>query len=105
MTAPEIEKALAPKMEGNVYVHYWMSFFFDTYSLSTTYYTVVDGKVYMIGPNNELRPTQDTLFNTQHECKCLGKHSYKDKEFANAGSKTVPYSKIKRFFKLDLEKS
>ncbi len=72
----------APKMEGSVYVHYWLDTAFGEYYLRKTYYTIKDGTVYHIGKENKLTPSGDALCTTLNTCKKVGKFNPEKRDYS-----------------------
>lgn len=93
-----IEKELAPKMEGHLYEHIYITTIGDQYLVCKDFYTVHDGLVYMVNDGRK-QATGDTLENTNNECVCIGKYDSK----AIYQRKLLYYDKeeIKKLLKLD----
>jgi hypothetical protein len=97
MTETEMNTALIPLMNGKVYMHIYLAHFMKTYTLSRSYYTVKDGKVYYIGSSGDLCPTEDKLLNTKLECVCIG--DYVPGKKYPAVNKQLSFSQVNKLFK------
>lgn len=68
-----IEKELAPKMEGKVYEHIWVTLIGDKYSVCNDYYIVELGEVYMVNDGTK-QFSGDSLEDTYNQCVCIGNY-------------------------------
>jgi len=93
-----VEEALAPKMEGKLYEHIWVTMIGEQYAACKDYYAVIDGEVYMVNDGKE-QASEDSLEDTQLECMLVGEYD-PDKIYER---KILYYSKeqLKELLKLN----
>lgn len=71
MTTKDIDKSLAPEMEGKLYQHVYILKVFENYWACADYYTVHKSEVFLVN-NSTMQRTGDTLFTLKNDCHCIG---------------------------------
>lgn len=69
----EYEKHLAKEMEGGLFIHTYVLKILDKYWACTDYYTVKNGKVYLVN-NKTFQASGDTLEKLNNDCYRIGRY-------------------------------
>lgn len=67
-SSPKIESQLAPECEGKVFEHIWIDKANKTWRVHKDFYAVQNGQVYIIGTNQQMQLSGDTLLSLTMEC-------------------------------------
>lgn len=93
----EIEQFLNKRCEGKLFIHIYLVYFSKTYSVIKDFYTVKNGKVYVL-ENEKETLSKDTLFDLTKDCVMVGKYN-PNRKYKRI-IKEYTYSEFKKLHKL-----